>query len=395
MKNISSNKKIAIKLLLVLMFTFLSAKAFCAEGITKESASDFKPYYYAGAGLGYSFVHPETKGDSAFMRISDDEDTGYRLHVGYFWRKYWSFDLLYADLGGAEVEVNSPLVIGDITYKVPAIYANYHVEQDYFDADLFTKGGLSFTQNDRTDNRIPFNKRNSVQIMTGIGVVKYIENDWGIRGDLDFFSRDAAMLSLGLQKAFRGKPQPKPQPKPEDTDGDGVIDADDKCPTTPAAYPVDAEGCTLDGDNDGVVDPLDECLTTAAGEVVDEKGCTVPTVEEALAEIDLKGINFEVNSDQLTPESKTILDAAAAVLVESQAVKLSIEAHTDSDGSAKYNLKLSDNRAKSVKSYLVNIGVAAERLGAQGFGESKPIASNDTSEGKAKNRRVEFIISDE
>src|SRR5690606_35723062 len=76
-----------------------------------------------------------------------------------------------------------------------------------------------------------------------------------------------------------------------------------------------------------------------------------------------------------------------------QVLKVSIEGHTDSDGEDAYNKTLSDQRAKAVMKYLVDKKVAADRLSAVGYGESKPIASNDTDEGKAKNRRVEFHIT--
>jgi outer membrane protein OmpA-like peptidoglycan-associated protein len=101
-------------------------------------------------------------------------------------------------------------------------------------------------------------------------------------------------------------------------------------------------------------------------------------------------IRFKTNSDEITEPSKEILDNVVNVLKKLSELKLSIEGHTDSDGSEAHNQDLSERRAYSVKVYLVQNGVDALRLKTSGFGESQPIASNDTAEGKAKNRRIEF-----
>jgi len=105
-------------------------------------------------------------------------------------------------------------------------------------------------------------------------------------------------------------------------------------------------------------------------------------------------IQFEYNKADIKPESFGLLDEIADVILKNPQIKeLSIEGHTDGDGSPKSNRKLSDNRAKSVKTYLVGKGVADAMLLTKGWGEDKPVAGNDTDEGKAKNRRVEFLIT--
>jgi OOP family OmpA-OmpF porin len=105
-------------------------------------------------------------------------------------------------------------------------------------------------------------------------------------------------------------------------------------------------------------------------------------------------IQFEYNKAEIKPESFGLLDEIADVILKNPQIKeLSIEGHTDGDGSPKSNRKLSDNRAKSVKKYLVDKGVAEAMLLTKGWGEDKPVADNDSDEGKAKNRRVEFLIT--
>lgn len=107
-------------------------------------------------------------------------------------------------------------------------------------------------------------------------------------------------------------------------------------------------------------------------------------------------IQFDVDKTTIKPESNGLLDEITAVIKDNpQIKKIAIEGHTDGDGSDKYNLKLSDGRAKAVMEYLTSHGVEAGRLSAKGYGESKPIGSNETPEGKEANRRVEFLITEQ
>jgi len=105
----------------------------------------------------------------------------------------------------------------------------------------------------------------------------------------------------------------------------------------------------------------------------------------------LQGITFEFDSANLTPEGKMILDDVVASLMYYPEVEVEIQGHTDSDGDADYNMELSRKRADAVKSYMVLKGVGEYRLSTSGWGETRPIAGNDTPEGKAQNRRIEFV----
>ena len=171
-----------------------------------------------------------------------------------------------------------------------------------------------------------------------------------------------------------------------DGDGDGVVDRLDQCPTTPVGRKVNAQGCELDGDGDGVVDALDQCPTTPAGDKVDAKGCSLPKV------IVLKGVNFDNDRAELRPDAIAILDAAVATLKANPGVKVEVAGHTDSRNSDYYNLGLADRRAKAVMQYFIGHGIDAARLSAKSYGESKPIADNETEEGRVQNRRVELHI---
>ena len=104
-------------------------------------------------------------------------------------------------------------------------------------------------------------------------------------------------------------------------------------------------------------------------------------------------VMFDTAKATIKPESHGLLNDVAEVMKEHAGIKkVRIEGHTDSDGSKKYNKKLSQDRADSVKAFLVSTGVDESRMEAVGYGEDKPIADNNTAEGKEKNRRVEFNI---
>ena len=103
------------------------------------------------------------------------------------------------------------------------------------------------------------------------------------------------------------------------------------------------------------------------------------------------GIQFDVNSDRLRPESMNIIKEVADALKQQAALKVRIDGHTDSTGDAAKNLDLSKRRAESVKAALVKLGIDAARLTTEGLGQTKPLATNDTPQGRAENRRVEFV----
>ena len=169
---------------------------------------------------------------------------------------------------------------------------------------------------------------------------------------------------------------------PLDTDGDGVPDYMDQCPGTPAGVEGNAQGCPLDSDGDGVPDYQDQCPDTPAGAEVNSLGC----VEDLV----LRDVNFEFDSAQLTPSAEAILDGVSEKLMTNDQLRIRLEGHTDSVGPAAYNKELSQRRADSVKSYLVNKGFSADNITTIGYGEEQPVASNDTAEGRAQNRRVEL-----
>lgn len=167
-------------------------------------------------------------------------------------------------------------------------------------------------------------------------------------------------LAIGFQTPLTAKPVELPPPPP---------------PPPPA-----------DSDGDGVVDGVDECPNTQKGLKVDKVGCAVKQTFE------LEGVNFEFDKAKLMVNAKTILDEAAETLKGQPSMQVEIAGHTDGMGPEQYNQELSERRANTVRDYLIDKGANGDNLTAQGYGESEPVATNDTPEGREENRRVEFRI---
>ncbi len=181
---------------------------------------------------------------------------------------------------------------------------------------------------------------------------------------------------------------------PLDSDGDGVPDTLDKCPGTPKGMAVDAQGCP-DTDGDGVPDNLDKCPGTPRGVPVDDTGCPLAGIEIAGNEWFVRGkILFAVNKAALTTEAQELLIKVATYLNKNQQYVVEVQGNTDSTGPMAWNMELSQMRADSVRDFLVSNGVDSGRLTTKGFGPNEPIAPNNTEEGRAKNRRVDFAPSE-
>jgi OOP family OmpA-OmpF porin len=166
---------------------------------------------------------------------------------------------------------------------------------------------------------------------------------------------DSSKMAGFVESIFLAKPAPKPAPmaaapKPMDSDKDGVTDNMDQCPDTPMGATVDARGCW-----------------TYAALVL-----------------------FDFNSAEVKSEAYSMLQEAVLIMKKNPDLKVEVDGHTDSTGPAAYNMTLSEKRAEAIKDYFISRGIDPDRLTTKGFGFTKPAASNDTKEGRAKNRRVEL-----
>ncbi len=175
-----------------------------------------------------------------------------------------------------------------------------------------------------------------------------------------------------------------------DADGDGVADKDDECPSE--AGPAENNGCPWpDTDGDGVLDKDDQCPDVAG--TVANNGCPEVTeeVQNQLNEY-ARTILFDTGKASLKPETTSVFVDIIRILEDYPNSRFTVEGHTDSVGSASLNQKLSEERANSVRDFLVNEGIDASRLQAIGYGEDRPIASNNTRSGRTANRRVEINL---
>jgi OOP family OmpA-OmpF porin len=188
------------------------------------------------------------------------------------------------------------------------------------------------------------------------------------------FAADAAGLMSGEKMAdfvktvfLKEKPKPEPEPEP------AVKEKKEKKKEV-AKKPV-----RKDSDQDGVYDDEDECPNTPLGADVNFKGCWT-----------IAGVLFDTNKANLKPEAHETLENIYSILWKNPGLSVILKGHTDSRGSAGYNMDLSLQRARSVQGYLVEKGISPDRIDVKGVGETAPVADNDTKTGRAKNRRVEI-----
>jgi outer membrane protein OmpA-like peptidoglycan-associated protein len=220
------------------------------------------------------------------------------------------------------------------------------------------------------------------------------DND-GIRN-----SEDACPLVAGLA-AFNGCP---------DTDGDGIIDSADNCPKI--AGVASLNGCP-DADADGITDADDLCPNAAGSKALNgcpdadadnvaDKDDKCPAVagpasnngcpENPLSDLSNISVTFDLAKAIISDNNTTVLNKVLAILNDNASASIVISGHTDNSGAEKFNDKLSMQRAEEVKNYLLKKGIDDSRLSLNGLGEKSPKASNDTSEGRALNRRVDFSV---
>ncbi|MFY9142825.1 OmpA family protein [Sulfuricurvum sp.] len=302
---------------------------------------------------------------------------------------------------GAEMQFNNFDSV--IKPELSVLFSNADYENGAGDTDIFRTAINGVYELGKSNNITPFVKaglgyetmsnhqydnHNSAFADAGAGVKVGITDQIALKLEAiemlkfnNFNWDNNLLLMAGLNFAFGEKAQPEapvaaPAPVPEPVAAPVAAPAPKPAPKVVVAAPIDSDG-------DGVFDPQDKCPNTPKGFKVDVDGCPLKATLQ---------LNFATDSNKVDAEGEAKVAEFASFLNESPAYKANIVGHTDSTGSDKYNQKLSEKRAETVKTMLIKDGVAAERLTSEGMGEKMPVASNKTKEGRAENRRIEVEL---
>jgi OOP family OmpA-OmpF porin len=323
-----------------------AAACFALAGMSLPAAAEVP--ITINAGVGYWFFDRDL-----FGLELDDEATPF-VGLEYALNDNWAAEILYADTetdlqGGPDVDV--------LTWQLGMLYYGGTYKSD----DMRLRPYAAFGAGEIEIDAGSFDSVETT-VNAGFGVRWMLTDRVGVRLEtraihsLDETETDI-LTSAGVN-FYLGDTEPEPvaAPEPMDSDGDGVTDDKDRCPNTPAGTRVDADGCPLE---------------TAR-----------------VASVKLK-VNFGFDSTVVQDQYFSDLSELAEFLKRFGELQVDVEGHTDSKGAEDYNQILSQRRAQAVVDYLVSQhGIDAGRLEAKGYGESQPVATNDTEEGRAENRRV-------
>jgi outer membrane protein OmpA-like peptidoglycan-associated protein len=354
------------------------------------AADPESPLQHGGyASLMYSHVEPDNdRGVDAGQ--GGTLSFGYRLSEGFALELYGVYGKLDGKASGSESATMSGGGVGAMAFlgdRLPGVYLPFavgYLQTDHQAPDGNRYKGLSFEAGLGYLFPVALGRYDFAIRAEG----RYRHNDGESGRDLDEKASglDDVLLNLGVQLPMGLRPVPVAAPvepvavvpvqAPADSDGDGVTDDRDQCPNTPAGTAVNEVGCPLPP----------PCKPPEAGQKVDLSGCAVGD------SIVLRGVNFEYDQATLTVNAQTLLDGVADALKAVPDVAIEVDGHTDSRGDDAYNRNLSERRAQSVMQYLGEHGVDASRMSAVGYGETEPIADNDSDEGRELNRRVELKI---
>lgn len=362
---------------------------------------EFSNRVYIGVGAGATSLEPDTTGD---LELLESDDTGSHVMLGWDFSRRLALELQYTDLGQAELSGDGVIEYAETSLSGLFYLWNSRIDDQYSDLDgldlrqgfsLFGKLGIGEMENEAN---VEFTRENDYQVLVGVGVEYATASGFAVRAEYNSFDTDAKYANLGVLYRFGGGgglgeapvylpelPAPSPRAQVPVTSTSELPSAP-PVPSGTAGPITSADGVgqpdPSDSDGDGVADLIDDCANSAPGASVNEYGC------EAFGGT-LQGVTFLSGSDTLTDEAEQLL-AGVAEQLQATSMRVSVEAHTDGNGDPQDNLELSRRRAIAVVRYLVGRGIALDRFKARAFGESRPIASNDTAAGRRANRRVEI-----
>lgn len=343
-------------------------------------------------------------GQAYFSNKSDLEtDNLLGLGVGYRFDSPWGIEFTHQTL---ETGFDTA-ALGDAEVDLWRLDGLYHFKSD---TEVSPFVSFGYGKSDYDFDLIGDEEENQFNI--GAGVKWFITDNAALRGDFKLYEgneEDAveSAISLGIHFALGGTTRASRVSEPSvpvsraapaavdgDSDGDGVRDSADRCPGTARGVEVDSRGCPRDDDGDGVLNADDKCPgTTNRRAQIDADGCYVKLMRRQ----DIT-LNVEFDFDSAAPrnEHAAQVERVADFMVQFPDSKVVMEGHTDSQGDATYNQGLSERRARTIADMLIEkFGINKSRVSSKGFGESKPIATNDTKAGRQLNRRVVGVVEGE
>ena len=367
---------------LVSIETFAEQSRGCEiRGSRDTNQATFKSCWYSGIGYGLSHLNPDA--NNTTWDITGKDDVGWLVYGGYHFKPKWFAEFAYHDMGEVSANDRNPVrnASGSISYKVPTLMAGY-----YFDLpsltnhvipelpfDTFVKLGVAAIDNDASPSIIPLDQRSNVQLALGVGAEWRFHQNWKVRTQYESFDIDAQSLNFSVIYIFGGSEKTtrvEPRVMEEAKKVQEKVFTPVKTEVSEPAKFVEVKRAEVKVDR-----------------ALDKKACEMFSGS-------LEGVYFKSGSDQLAEESKAILLETIELLKKYSNLRIEVQAHTDWQGSAVTNQVLSDKRAASVKDYMALNGVSEGRVRSVGYGETQPMADNNSSEGRAKNRRVELEAID-
>lgn len=347
---LARSHKIVFSVLLTLLMGTLLVE-------TAQGSKGFDQQFYAGFGLGVSELDPDSM--CPCLTVGDGTDQGFTVFLGVDLAKRLTVEGFYSNLGEAGIQFNNDDV-GEVDYQVAGISALGYLfgtrlgqTKDKSSAlsareglSVFVRLGVGAMDN---DSNLSYERDHTTHFHTGLGLEYGWANGFAVRGEVTAYDSDAALAAITLLKRF-GKDRSKP------------------------VRTVPRKNFTAIADPEALPEPEPEA----------EPETPVP----------MTVAYFDFSKSELNTEARATLDVLATAMAANETQTFSLEGHTDEIDSEEFNMMLSINRAAAVKQYLQDKGIDPVRMVITGFGESQPVATNATAEGRSLNRRVEIVPRD-
>lgn len=373
-----------------------------------ENHPSFRKRLYAGASFGTTTLKPDTGG--TVFTVANDSSTSTQLRIGIDLHNKLSLELDTAVLGQSDLAQAGTSVSYTAASVSALVYGLTGVKNRSLRQGWSAYGRIGYSMLQRASEVIPLDYTDNGLIL-GIGGEYGLKSGLAFRAELTRFDSDASAVNLGAIYRFGRPPESIAKvfvnaAKPALTSDDTRVAAAGRAlggsnmKTEPLSHnrqqPLAGSSLALaakrwqpkagknDVDGDGVKNALDQCPDTVPTTTVNKDGC-------GLFDAVLSNVTFKPGSSWLTPKARGELDALTITMLAFPEARVQIRAHTDNKGPADLNLALSARRAESVVTYLREQGVGEMQLETMGLGESQPIDTNDTAEGRKRNRRVELL----